>query len=107
KARDASEALYSNRALENLTDAQLQQMFADVPSIEAQLPAPLLDVVVQAGLAPSKKEAKKLLQQGGLYLNDKPLDAEKRDLTRDDLASETMLLLRAGKKRYCLVRVGG
>lgn len=109
KAREAAAALYEVK-LENLTDAQLEKLFADAPSVEAALDgeaggAPLLDVLVQGGLAPSKKEAKKLLQQGGLYLNDKPVDPEKRVLTRGDLASESLLLLRAGKKRYCLVRL--
>lgn len=110
KARDASEALYGGSAVEKMTDEQLRGLFADAPSIEAKLDGegtPLLDVLVDAGLAASKKEARKLLQQGGLYLNNEPVPEEKRTLTRADLASESMLILRAGKKRYCLVRDRG
>ncbi|MBX3730453.1 MAG: tyrosine--tRNA ligase [Candidatus Sumerlaeia bacterium] len=107
KARDAAAALYST-GLENLTDAQLAELFPDVPSIEVTMPEaglPVADVLVQAGLAPSKNEARKLQQQGGVYLNNAVVPADKRVFTRADLASETMMLLRAGKKRYCLVRV--
>jgi tyrosyl-tRNA synthetase len=107
KAKAASEALYGG-GLQNLTDQDLRQLFPDVPSVTVVLPeegAPVADVLVEAGLAPSKKEARKLLQQGGLYLNNVQVEAERRVFTRADLASDTMMVLRAGKKRYCLVRV--
>jgi len=107
KAREASEALYSGNALANASDDQMRELFADAPSIEVSLDgdgADLLEVLVEAKLASSKKEARKLVQQAGLYLNNEVVPAEKRALTRDDLASESMMILRAGKKRYCLVR---
>ncbi len=110
KSRDAAEALYGS-ALENLSDERLRELFPDVPSVSVprvQLCGDggidLLDVLVTASLAPSKKEGKKLLQQGGLYLNNVQVPADKRTLGQTDLASDSMLILRAGKKRYCLVK---
>jgi tyrosyl-tRNA synthetase len=64
-------------------------------------------VLVRGGLAASKKEALRLLAQNGLYLNQQSFDVNRKTLTMDDLASESMMLLRAGKKRFCLVRVEG
>ncbi len=110
KARDASEALFSG-ALSDLSDERLRQLFPDVPSIEKsysdlEVGLPILDLLVEANLTPSKKEAKRLLAQGGLYLNqsDTAVSAETRNLTPAELASETMLILRAGKKKYCLIQ---
>jgi tyrosyl-tRNA synthetase len=110
KARAASEALFGGE-LRNLTDAELRALFTEVPSIviprgelEAGLSTP--DLLVRANLAPSKKEAKRLLEQGGVYMNNaaEALSVEKRTIGSADLASETMLILRAGKKKYCLVQ---
>ncbi|MBI5154088.1 tyrosine--tRNA ligase [Candidatus Poribacteria bacterium] len=110
KAREASEALYGG-SLAALTDEQLTRMFPDVPSYS--VPAADLEagiamdrLLVDSGLSPSRKEAQRLLGQGGVYLNDKVLDNPRYAVTTADLASETMLVLRAGKKRYCLVKVG-
>ncbi len=109
KARDASEALFGGR-LEKQSDAELRGLFQDVPSVEiprADLDAGLamVDLVTRAGLAESKKEAKRLLSQGGVYLNnsDVPVGEDDRVVTAGHLASDTMLILRAGKKKYCLV----
>lgn len=109
KAQDAAAALYDT-ALTNLSDAKLRELFPEVPSVtmaraDLEAGAPIADVLVKAGLAASKKEAGRLLEQGGLYLNNQPWPAERRTLTLDHLASESMLVLRAGKKRFCLVRV--
>ena len=111
KARDAAEALYGT-ALKDLSDERLRELFPDVPSVSvsaADLDAgwPLAAACVAAGLASSKKEAVRLLDQGGLYVNNECLAADKKTLTREDLASTSMMLLRAGKKRYCLVKVEG
>lgn len=110
KALEASEALFGG-ALSNKTDGELRALFEDVPSV--QLPRTELeggikvpDVLVRSGLVASKKEAVRLLTQGGVYLNnsDTPLSVEVRQFSPADLASETMMILRAGKKKYCLVQ---
>ncbi len=111
KARDAAAALFET-ALTNLSDERLRELFPDVPSIsiaraELEAGAPVADVLVRGGLAASKKEALRLLAQNGLYLNQQSFDVNRKTLTMDDLASESMMLLRAGKKRFCLVRVEG
>lgn len=110
RAREASEALFGGQLM-NRSDAEIRQIFSDVPSIQvprAQLQEGLrlAELLVEGKLVPSKKEANRLHQQGGVYLNngDVALPAEKRTLTEEDLASETLLILRAGKKKYCLVQ---
>ena len=60
---------------------------------------PVLDLLVECGLASTKSEARRLVRQGGCYLNEERLDDEQRILQDADLR-EGALLLRAGKKRH-------
>lgn len=113
KAAEASEALFGG-ALSNKSDAQLRALFQDVPSVtlaRADLDGGmrLADLLAVSGLAGSKKEANRLLAQGGVYLNnsDTPIDASTRSVGPGDLASESMMILRAGKKKYCLIQFSG
>ena len=65
----------------------------------------LVDAVVQAGLAKSKSEARRAIEQGGIYLNQqREKDVERRIEARDWLAGQH-LLLRKGKKDSALLRV--
>ncbi len=108
KARDAAEALFGG-SLKDLSDARLRELFPDVPSVaiaRGDLDAGIstFDLFVTAKLSGSKSEARKTLAQGGFYINNEPVGADKRTVTAADLASDSMMILRAGKKRYCLVR---
>jgi tyrosyl-tRNA synthetase len=65
---------------------------------------PLVDALVVAGLAASKGEARRLIQQGGAAVNNRKVTDVETRLGEGHLASETVLVLRQGKKRYALVR---
>jgi tyrosyl-tRNA synthetase len=92
-----------------LDDISLCSIFADVPSKE--LPKqrlteglPLIDALVESGLSPSKSDARRTIQQGGAYINNRPIQDEKAILTNEHLASESVMVLRTGKKKYALLR---
>ncbi len=56
------------------------------------------ELFTEVGLTPSRGEAKRLIKQGGLYINDEPVGSLERLLTIEDLGPKGMLL-KAGKKR--------
>jgi tyrosyl-tRNA synthetase len=93
-----------------LSDQQLVEIFADVPSRE--LPRdklsgeglPLIDALVESGLMKSKGDARRTIQQGGAYVNNRRIGEIEAKLTVANLASETVLVLRSGKKSYALLR---
>jgi tyrosyl-tRNA synthetase len=58
----------------------------------------------QAGLAPSRTEARKLIKGGGGRLNDKPIASDTVVIKDSDLGSDGTLKLSAGRKRHVLVR---
>ncbi|MGA1600058.1 MAG: tyrosine--tRNA ligase [bacterium] len=59
----------------------------------------VLEAFRVSGLCKSNSEARRMIQQGGLYLNQHPIEDPERLLNESDL-QEGALLLRAGKKRY-------
>jgi tyrosyl-tRNA synthetase len=107
-ALKATEILFG-AAIESLDDAQLLDIFADVPSVsvaqqEFAQGIGLIDALVKTALCPSKSEARRALSAGAIALNNRRIDAE-RILLSADMASESVLVLRNGKKRYALLRV--
>ncbi len=111
KARRASEILFGAE-IAALSDAELAEIFADVPSQQLQgaaLSAGLnvIDAFVAAGLAKSKGDARRTITQGGGYVNNRRIASADVMLTSADLASESVLVLRSGKKSYALLRFQG
>ena len=97
--------------ISDLSDAQLADIFADVPS--QRLPRRLLadqgglnvvDAFVAAGLAKTKSDARRVVQQGGAYVNNRRVGNVDTRLTVGDLASQSVMVLRSGKKKYALLR---
>ncbi|WP_426957327.1 tyrosine--tRNA ligase [Muricoccus radiodurans] len=74
-----------------------------LPVVAATLPANVLDLAVAAGLAGSKGEARKLVQNGGLRLNDEAVSDIGRQVASGDLRDGTAKLS-AGRKRHVLIR---
>lgn len=110
KAAKQATDIFFGAEISDLSDRELVQIFADVPSKE--LPAatlqgaglPIIDALVEAGLAASKGEARRTITQGGAYVNNRRVDGVDAALTPASLASETVVVLRSGKKKYALLR---
>ena len=94
--------------ISQLTQDQLNTIFEDVPSQEvprSRLAEGLgiIDALCTTGLANSKSEARRTVTEGAAYLNNQKVTAFDRTLSEADLAGK-YLILRAGKKRYGLLR---
>jgi tyrosyl-tRNA synthetase len=73
-AIEATAVVHGAEAAESASQAALAAFAGgateDMPSISAPLPAPLISVLVAAGLAKSNGEARRLIQQGGVSIGD-------------------------------------
>ena len=109
KAQRAKDVLFGAE-IENLTDQDLGQIFPDVPSKDLEMSLlegdglPVVDAFVLSGLAKSKGEARRTVQQGGAYINNRRITNVDERLTKANLASETTIVLRSGKKKFALLR---
>ena len=59
----------------------------------------VLEIFTEVGLTKSRGEARRMLQQGGIYVNDRRVEQVETVLTLDDITTDG-ILLRAGKKKY-------
>jgi tyrosyl-tRNA synthetase len=66
--------------------------------------APVIDVAIALGMASSKSEARRLVAQGGVRLNDQPVLAATAAITEADLDQNGTARLAVGKKRHGLIR---
>ncbi|MGH7530559.1 MAG: tyrosine--tRNA ligase [Gemmatimonadales bacterium] len=68
----------------------------------------LVDALIRAGLAKSKNEARRAIEQGGVYLNQERVDDVGRTLGAGDwVGAGRHALVRKGKKEYALLRRAG
>ncbi len=67
-------------------------------------PVLIIDVAIALGMAGSKSEARRLVDQGGVRLNDQPVRASNATITAADLDDSGTARLTVGKKRHGLIR---
>ena len=110
RAERASAVMFS----EDITTLDVEDVlavFEDVPSTEVS-PERLdgeglgvVDLVAQAKLAPSKSEARRLVQSGGIYVNNRRIADPQQRLTRTDAIAGRLFVVKKGQKQNHLVRV--
>ena len=110
RAEEASRVLFGeeikNQKLQDVLD-----IFAEAPSIEINKNEfsgdgmQLADLIARTGLVKSKGEARRLIEGGGIYLqNVRSNDARKLVSLQDSIEGQAFVL-RKGQKEYCLVKV--
>ncbi len=103
--------IFFGAEIDQADDRQLAEIFADVPSTHlagerlAGDGLTVVDALVEGGLARTKSEARRTVQQGGAYVNNRRVDSIEMKITTQHLAGRSTVVLRAGKKRYALLRV--
>ncbi len=107
-ALKASEALFGGD-LTGLAAGTILDVFSEVPSFTLERNRlsdglPLVDALVGSGLAGSKGEARRLIQGGGVYVNNHKTEGDEK-ITPGHLLDGGLLVLRVGKKKYCLGKV--
>jgi tyrosyl-tRNA synthetase len=86
----------------------VQEIFADAPSsIATSAQVAELDVLtlLSTTLAKSKGEARRLVQGGGIYLDNERVSDEKLRLSDTKISANGFIVLRSGKKNYHIVRL--
>lgn len=107
RAVRASEALFGEE-IASLDEQLLLDVFAEAPSVDVSRERlgslALVDLLVEAGLSPSKSAARTAISQGGISVNDRRYDEVSAVVSVDDLLHDRYVVLRRGKKEYALAR---
>ena len=109
-AATASEALFGRGELRELDEGTLAAAFSDLP--HATVPAgdglpSVLDLLVASGLSESRGAARRVLAEGGAYVNNERVTGVDAVPDRGDLLAGRWLLLRRGKRRLAVAEVDG
>ncbi len=106
-AAEVSTLLFAKGDPSSLSSSALSALAREVPTVDMERADSFdtLALFASAGLAASKSEARRLLQQGGLSVNGAKLTADDATLSADRLLLGQYLLLRKGARDYALVMV--
>jgi tyrosyl-tRNA synthetase len=110
KAEQASHVLFGGE-IAGLSAAEIRDILADAPSSQVPKRAfeaegmPLVDLLEMTGLARSKGDARRLIEGGGIYVNNVRDDDVSRMVALTESIEGRFLVLRKGKKSYLLVQV--
>ena len=107
-AQRASEVMFGG-GLDGLTEELFKDVVGEIPTKDIERTkldgagTPLIDVIVASGLTPSKGQARKDVEGGGIYLNNVRVSDHARAVTGNDLLFGKYLLLRKGKRTYAVL----
>ena len=107
-AAEASEALFGRGRLHALDEGTLSAAFADLP--RASMPAgdglpSVLELMVASGLSESRGAARRVLAEGGAYVNNVRVSDASAVPDAADLLAGRWLLLRRGKRNLAVAEV--
>ena len=106
-ATGVSAILFSDFDPHNVKASVFDEMAKEIPTASVSANnLGLVDALVKAGLAKSKSEARRQIEQGGVYVNQQRVKDVDRKLDPSDWLAGRNLLLRKGKKDYALLRGG-
>jgi len=107
-AAEASEALFGDGDLRRLDAATLEAAFADLPRADIAsgngMPT-VLDLLVASGLSESRGQARRVVADGGAYLNNRRVTDPASVPDRGELLAGRWLLLRRGKRSLAVAEV--
>ncbi len=109
-AEAASEVLFGGE-VSGLTASELHDIFSDVPSSDMAKSAlegtgmPLPKLLAEVGVAKSAGEARRLTEQGGIYLNNHRENDVIRAVTLEDAIEGKVIVLRRGARDFHLVEL--
>ncbi|MBM7692910.1 tyrosyl-tRNA synthetase [Peribacillus deserti] len=100
-----SAALFSGE-IKNLSAAEIKQGFKDVPSYEheADQETTLVDLLVEAKISPSKRQAREDIQNGAVSINGEKVTDLAHILSEEDRIEGQFTIIRRGKKKYTMIQ---
>ncbi|RWZ59758.1 tyrosine--tRNA ligase [Halobacillus fulvus] len=107
QAERITEALFSGD-IKSLSGSEIEQGFKDVPAYTSEDNEPqLLQLLVDAGISSSKRQAREDIGNGAIYINGERNQDMKHTIAESDRIEDRFTIIRRGKKKYFLIRYEG
>ncbi|KEZ53165.1 tyrosine--tRNA ligase [Metabacillus indicus] len=99
-----SQALFSGN-IKELTGDEIEQGFKDVPAFTVEEDEiGLIDLLVNAKISPSKRQAREDVSNGAVYINGERVQETDKVLGAEDRIDGKFTVIRRGKKKYTLIQ---
>src|SRR4029077_13733000 len=99
-AKAAAAALFGGGDLHALSPTTLVSALREARAASVSSLRPVVDLLVETGLAKSRGEARRTITEGGAYLNNVRVEDLEAEPKPSDLIAGSWLVLRRGKKRF-------
>ena len=109
-AAEVSGLLFGGADARSLSEGAIAALGREIPTAEVPLPddgVDVLDLLTETKLAASRGAAKRLVEQGGVYVNGTRVAMGERTVTSAGLLAGRHALLRKGARDYALVKLTG
>jgi len=111
KAEKATAVLFGG-SIDGMGAAEISDIFAEVASTEVQGHEldggkSLVDILAESGISTGKKDARRSIDGGGIYVNNAKASGTDQTISRSDAIEGQFVVLRKGRKKYHLLRVVG
>ena len=110
KVEEAAKALFGQGEISELDLPTLDAALGQLPRTTVKKGDPFpswIELLVATGVVDSKSAARRILKEGGAYLNNKRVENEDFTPTKSDLLQGKYLLLRKGKRDLAAVEIVG
>lgn len=97
-----TETLFGGGDYTGLSKADFKLLDHELPTVRAKTGAPLIELLVESGLAGSNSEARRFLAERAVYINGRQLDESVQELTEADIINGHAIL-RRGKNTQALI----
>ena len=108
QVEDAARALFGQGEISDLALNTLDSALAQLPKTQVKKGEPFpswVDLLAATGVVDSKSAARRIVKEGGAYLNNKKVESEDFTPSKEDLLHGKYLLLRKGKRDLAAVEV--
>ena len=101
-----SAALFSGD-LKKLTTSEMKDAFKDVPTFQmAKEDHNIVELLVEAGISPSKRQAREDVTNGAISLNGDKVTDTAHNVSSEDRLEDAFTIVRRGKKKYTMIMFG-
>lgn len=103
KVLKISEALFSGN-LKELTSDELRAAFDNIPSSEINTDKNIIDLLVEAGICSSKREAREFVSNNSISVNGDKVNDLEFVIKKDNAIVDNFTIIRKGKKKYFVIK---
>ena len=103
---DSSLALFGKKDLTELNASERELLQRESPTLVVRLGMALIEILIQSGLASSKREARQFIDDGAVTLNGGRVSSADRVMMHEDFQDAPLAILTRGKRNVVVLTLG-